>query len=161
MEKIFTKTPIGNLLIHGNGSGLSRIELVEQPPASYRASKSAYLLQAVSELDLYLHGELSNFSVPLYPDGPDFHRQVWKLLREVPYGQTTSYLDIAMQLGDRNKVRAVGQANAKNPIPIFIPCHRVIGLKGDLTGFAWGLDIKKKLLSIENPLVFGEQASLF
>ena len=82
-------------------------------------------------------------------------------MRQIPYGQTISYLDIATRLGDRNKVRAVGQANAKNPIPVFIPCHRVIGLNGDLTGFAWGVETKKKLLAIENPLVFGEQASLF
>lgn len=110
---------------------------------------SEVLKDAFEQLEEYLEGKRKEFDLPLNPKGTSFQQKVWSCLYKIPYGETRSYKDIAEQIGDINSCRAVGNANNKNPIPIFIPCHRVIGTNGDLVGYAGGLDLKQKLLQIE------------
>jgi len=110
---------------------------------------SDVLENAFNQLEEYLEGKRKEFDLPLNPKGTPFQQKVWSCLYKIPYGETKSYKDIAEQIGDINACRAVGNANNKNPIPILIPCHRVIGANGDLTGFGAGLDLKQKLLNIE------------
>jgi methylated-DNA-[protein]-cysteine S-methyltransferase len=105
--------------------------------------------EAVRQLEEYFAGERTTFDLPLAPRGDDFKQRVWALLREIPYGQTRSYGDLARQLGDVNLSQAVGFANGRNPIGIIVPCHRVIGSDGSLVGYAGGLDRKRFLLSLE------------
>jgi methylated-DNA-[protein]-cysteine S-methyltransferase len=112
----------------------------------------AVIREAHHELVAYLSGTLTRFSVPLAPDGTAFQVSVWNALRSIPYGETRSYLDIARLIGKPSSCRAVGMANNRNPVPIFIPCHRVIGADGSLTGYAGGLDLKRKLLALERGL---------
>lgn len=107
------------------------------------------LRRAVDELTEYFDGDRTTFDVPLAPTGTAFQRQAWDALVEIPFGETVSYGEQATMLGDRNKARAVGAANGKNPIPIIVPCHRVVGSNGHLTGFAGGLDAKAWLLDHE------------
>ena len=107
------------------------------------------IAQAFSQLEEYLIGKRKEFSLPLNPKGTPFQQKVWSALLSIPYGETRSYKDIAEQTGKPNSSRAVGMANHENPIPIFIPCHRVISSDGSLGGYSGGLDIKKQLLQIE------------
>ena len=107
------------------------------------------LKEAARQLKSYFAGELKEFSLPLEPSGTDFMKQVWAALCGIPYGKTATYGEIAERVGRPKAARAVGLANNRNPIPIFIPCHRVIGADGSLTGYAGGLDMKKKLLDLE------------
>lgn len=111
-----------------------------------------YLFNAFTQLREYFSGSLKKFDVPLDLNGSDFQIKVWNELKKIPYGKTKSYKTISEKLGDTKSIRAVGKANGQNPIPIIIPCHRVIGLNGKLTGYAGGLDVKEKLLEIEGSL---------
>ncbi|WP_341394470.1 methylated-DNA--[protein]-cysteine S-methyltransferase [Arthrobacter sp. G119Y2] len=120
---------------------------------------AAVLARAQVQLGEYFAGERREFDVPLAPAGNPFRQRVWALLQEIPYGQTRSYGDLARQLGDRNLAQAVGAANARNPVSIIIPCHRVVGAAGALTGYAGGLDRKHFLLGLEDPR--RAQAALF
>ena len=104
---------------------------------------------AADQLDAYFAGELTTFDLPLAPRGSDFQQRVWAALREIPYGQTESYGELAARIGSPGGARAVGLANGKNPIGIVIPCHRVVGSTGALTGYGGGLDRKKQLLDLE------------
>ncbi len=107
------------------------------------------LAETVRQLVQYFVGERTGFDIPLDPVGTDFQRQVWKVLSEIPYGETITYGEQANRLGDPNKARAVGAANGRNPIPIIVPCHRVVGANGSLTGFAGGIEHKAWLLNHE------------
>jgi len=109
----------------------------------------AVLDQAADQLDEYFAGSRVEFDLPLDPDGTAFQQDAWKALRTIPFGETISYGEQARRLGDKNKSRAVGAANGKNPIPIVVPCHRVVGSNGHLTGFAGGIEIKAWLLDHE------------
>ena len=104
---------------------------------------------AFLQIQEYLDGKRKFFNLPLSPDGTSFQKKVWQTLLLIPYGETTSYKDIAERIGNKKAYRAVGAANNKNPIPIIVPCHRVIGVNGKLVGYAGGLDIKLKLLNLE------------
>ena len=116
--------------------------------------KNTELLQEVKrQLEEYFSGRLQDFDLPLKPKGTDFQKQVWKALLTIPYGETKSYGDIAKQIGKEKAVRAVGGANHVNPISIVIPCHRVIGKNGNLTGYGGGLEVKEKLLELERKKV--------
>lgn len=116
----------------------------------------------IRELEAYFIGELHDFSTPVdLASGTDFYRKVWREVSLVPYGRTKSYMDIARALDNVGAIRAVGMANGKNPIPIIVPCHRIIGSDGSLTGYSGGLEMKQKLLMIENPQTFGIQNRLF
>lgn len=107
------------------------------------------LREAKAQLDAYFAGRLKDFSLPLAPAGTAFQKKIWGLLQEIPYGTTRTYGEIAVSAGDAKACRAVGMANNRNPLPILIPCHRVVGANGNLVGYGGGLDIKLKLLQLE------------
>lgn len=125
------------------------IKAVHFGRSEYETKLTPLISEAVNQLREYFKGDRKIFTVPLKPDGTDFQQKVWKTLTEIPYGQTISYGEIAEKIGKPGGARAVGNANNKNPIAIIIPCHRVIGANGSLTGYAAGLNIKKQLLSLE------------
>jgi methylated-DNA-[protein]-cysteine S-methyltransferase len=148
------KSPVGELLIAENSSGVLAIHFnkKEKPPANHSSWKCVNRLKTeiVKQLEEYFRGERFEFKVPLAPHGTTFQMRVWDGLQEIPYGETISYLDLAKRIGTPEAVRAVGAANGANPLPIVIPCHRVIGHNGKLVGYGGGLEIKKYLLSMES-----------
>ena len=150
-------TPIGLLEIKGSADGLSAVLFIETSATPTQIIPKV-LEDAVTQLQEYFAKKRSVFSLHLNPSGTDFQRRVWKELGTIPFGKTTSYLSMAQQLGDAKVIRAAASANGKNPIPIIIPCHRVIGSDGSLTGYAGGLHRKKWLLAHESPVT---QGSLF
>jgi methylated-DNA-[protein]-cysteine S-methyltransferase len=146
-------TPIGPLLLVGDGEGLVYIGLprhgiAQTPPDDAKPGKSR-LHAAARELDGYFAGTRQTFDVPLHPSGTPFQLEVWGALLAIPYGQTVSYADIARRIRRPRAVRAVGAANGANPLSIIVPCHRVIGSHGDLTGYGGGLPAKRWLLAHE------------
>lgn len=148
-----TPTPIGWLLLTGDDAGLRGIFF----PGSHRPAKVAKEWQradgpfreTISQLHAYFAGRLRRFDLPLAPEGTPFQREVWSALTDIPYGETVSYSELARRIGRPTAVRAVGAANGRNPLPIVVPCHRVIGADGSLTGFGGGLEIKRRLLELE------------
>jgi methylated-DNA-[protein]-cysteine S-methyltransferase len=146
-------SPLGLLLIAGDDSGLRHIMFPSevQPPFPNPAwhEDAAPLAETISQLESYFAGELESFTLPLAPHGTPFQMEVWRRLCDIPYGQTISYGELARRIGNPKASRAVGLANGSNPIPIVIPCHRVIGSNGKLTGYGGGLPIKEKLLALE------------
>jgi methylated-DNA-[protein]-cysteine S-methyltransferase len=147
------ESPLGEVLIAGDERGLYRIIFqggtgAIDPPAAWQRDDRA-LGDAVDQLNAYFAGELREFDLPLVPRGTDFQLQVWRALQVIPYGETRSYADLAVAIGRPTATRAVGAANGRNPLPIIIPCHRVIGASGELTGYHGGLHLKKGLLRIE------------
>ena len=132
--------------------GLSRITFLtnaESVRDQNRESDKRAFGELEQQLHAYFSGELENFTVPLSPEGTPFQQKVWSELLKIPYGETISYGELARRIGNPNASRAVGLANGSNPIPIIIPCHRVIGSDGKLTGYGGGLPIKEKLLALE------------
>ena len=123
----------------------------QEAAAAREAADLVVLARTRHQLQEYFAGDRREFDLPLAPAGNPFRQQVWALLQEIPYGETRSYGDLARQLGDRNLAQAVGSANARNPVSIIIPCHRVVGAAGALTGYAGGLDRKHFLLGLEDP----------
>jgi methylated-DNA-[protein]-cysteine S-methyltransferase len=145
-------TPIGPLRLAGDEEGLREIFFLDgkrpaAPPAGQRSREPFH--DVISELDEYFAGRLTRFHARLAPRGTPFQLGVWSLLRTIPYGKTTTYGEIARKLGQPNACRAVGAANGRNPIPVIIPCHRVVGADHSLTGFGGGLEIKRALLRLE------------
>ena len=150
MKLCFRQLPIGRIgIAEENGCITNLYFETDAVPQNVELCETAVIKEAFRQLDAYLAGELQEFSVPLAPCGTDFMRTVWKRLCEIPYGKTASYKEIAMAAGSPKAARAVGLANNRNPIPLFIPCHRIIGADGKLVGYRGGLDIKKILLEIE------------
>lgn len=149
----FTDSPIGRLLLAGDGAGLRRIDLPEgrrpQAPAPEWREERAPFGEALRQLEAYFAGRLRRFELPLAPEGTAFQRRVWEALCAIPYGETLSYGELARRLGKPGASRAVGLANGRNPLPIVVPCHRVVGSDGSLTGFGGGLPTKTKLLRLE------------
>lgn len=143
------ETPIGWLVIEGTKDYLTEISFLnlftEQKP-------NALTELAVSQFTAYFAGKRNHFNLPVKPDGTPFQKAVWQLVAKIPFGQTITYLDLANRYGDANAIRAVAAANGKNPLAILIPCHRVIGAKGALTGYAWGLEKKEWLLQHEGAI---------
>ncbi len=113
------------------------------------ANENNHIKELKKELKSYFSGNLKKFKVSTDPKGTEFQKSVWKSLKNIPYGETCTYKDIALKVGGANYSRAVGMANNKNPLPILVPCHRVVGASGDLVGYAFGLDVKKNLLELE------------
>ena len=151
---------LGLIEIMGSESHIKQVNFVEEKEVSLLERKEysnlpALVMECAYQLDAYFHKKLRNFDLPLSPDGTDFQKQVWNVLQTIPYGKTASYLDIALALGDKNKTRAVGSVNGKNPIAIIIPCHRIIGSNGALTGYAGGIWRKKLLLDMEKTMKQG------
>lgn len=153
MYYCFLETPIGELLLAGENGALSMIGFprgsMRREPEHDWIFNEQPLAEACSQLREYFAGERREFDLPLQLDGTEFQVSVLEALQEIPYGKTTSYGEIAKRIGRPKAVRAVGAANGRNPIPIVVPCHRVIGSTGDLTGFGGGLDTKEALLRLE------------
>lgn len=152
-------SPVGRLYLEASQMGLQRITLatgiVEDQP-------NALLIEVVAQLQAYFKGSLRTFDVDLdFQEASPFQQKVWTALTQIPFGKTISYLDLALKVGTEKHTRAVGLANGKNPIPIIVPCHRVIGSDGSLTGYALGLPMKRYLLNLENPWAFAIQTTLF
>lgn len=156
METAYIKTPLGIASITGDESGISVISISDEGQISTKIP--VLLKEAVAQLNDYFEGNRINFTFKLNPSGTEFQQKVWQGLLEIPFGKTVSYMDLSKKLGDVKAIRAVASANGKNPIWIVIPCHRVIGTDGSLTGYAGGLWRKKWLLEHENPTT---QQSLF
>lgn len=157
METTYLNSPIGTLEIKGDKFGLASVHFLGSEERSISAiSKS--LQPVIDQLQEYFEGTRTSFSLKLNPKGTSFQKKVWKQLAEIPFAKTASYQEIANRLGDPKVIRAAASANGKNPIAIIIPCHRVIGSDGSLTGYAGGLHRKKWLLDHECPV---KQQSLF
>ncbi len=158
-------TPIGGLLIAGDKNGLKEIYFQDgtdprrEPDPDWTEDAEA-LTEATTQLEAYFAGELRDFDLPLAPEGTAFQLSVWSALAEIPYGETVSYGELADRVGRPKAARAVGAANGKNPLPIVLPCHRVIGSTGKLVGFGGGLHLKQALLEGEHR-VSSSQGSLF
>ena len=152
----FYLSSLGPLEIIGSDEGITSLNFVENIPDGHSIPQS--LIIAIDQVSEYFSGKRKEFSLPLAPQGTEFQKQVWQELQHIPFGEKRSYLDIALKLGDKNLTRAVGSANGKNPIAIVIPCHRVIGGNGSLTGYAGGLWRKEWLLDFESPK---KQGNLF
>lgn len=152
----FIKTPLGIAKIVGDEEGISEISILEEGVVSKTIPKQ--LKEVVLQLKDYFSGIRTDFNFKLNPKGTDFQQKVWQELGNIPFGKTISYLDLAKKLGDPKVIRAAASANGKNPLWIVVPCHRVIGTDGSLTGYAGGLWRKKWLLEHENPT---NQQSLF
>lgn len=151
--KSYYHCPVGWLEISVSDKALRNIRFLETNPEDFPKKNNKVALKVIKELGEYFNHDRTDFTLPLDPGGTDFQRSVWKQLREIPYGQTTSYGKLAEHLGDPNKVRAVGRANGKNPIPIIIPCHRVIGKNGNLIGYGGGIVRKQLLLQHEGAVL--------
>lgn len=147
----FMDSPIGRLTIIADDQGLLGIRFPnnDAPLPTERIQSNIFIEQAIAQLLAYFDGSLKSFNLRLSLDGSDFQKAVWAQLQKVAFGATASYLDIAVAVGNPKASRAVGMANNKNRIPIVIPCHRIIGSDGSLTGFAGGLDTKRWLLAHE------------
>ncbi len=155
MESYILQTDIGNLEIKGAGDCICSIEYLDTPSEILTTEIPASLIPIVTQLKQYFKRERTQFDVKLAPEGTTFQKKVWKQLQTIPYGKTVSYQKMANELGDPKVIRAAASANGKNPISIVIPCHRVIGSNGSLTGYAGGLHRKKWLLELESPVTQG------
>lgn len=156
METAYIKTPIGYAELKGDENGLASITVFnDEKPLDIIPE---ILEEAVYQFNEYFEGTRTAFDLKLNPQGTDFQKKVWDALLQIPYGKTISYLELSKKIGDVKAIRAVASANGKNPLWIIVPCHRVIGSNGDLTGYAGGLHRKKWLIEHESPV---KQQSLF
>ena len=149
-------TPVGVLTLTASDTALTGVYFPTSrhgPAPEGAAETNEVLAAAARQLNEYFAGNRTTFDLRLAAEGSEFEQRVWGLLRAIPYGTTTSYGAIARRLGDAKLTRAVGAANGKNPIPIIVPCHRVVGAKGELTGFGGGIDRKRWLLEHEGALI--------
>lgn len=154
MNTLTVNSPIGPLQLVSNGSALIEIRFADRhrDAVDTATGKDPALDDGARQLDEYFAGRRHHFDLPLAAGGTAFQQQVWRALVAIPYGETRSYRDIAMHIGRIRAVRAVGAANGRNPLPIVVPCHRVVGSDGSLTGFAGGLALKRQLLELEGAL---------
>ncbi|MEO6177823.1 MAG: methylated-DNA--[protein]-cysteine S-methyltransferase [Flavobacterium circumlabens] len=155
-QTAYIESPLGITTIIGDEEGVSVISVTKEGELSTEIPE--VLQEAVQQLQEYFEGKRTDFTFKLNPKGTEFQQKVWKSLLEIPYGKTVSYMDQTKKLGDIKAIRAVASANGKNPLWIVVPCHRVIGTNGSLTGYAGGIWRKKWLLEHENPT---QQQSLF
>ena len=149
MIGVILDSPVGRLRVEADETVITSIHFHAKEPVS-GGRRTGVLADLESQLRLYFSGRLERFDVPFAPKGTPFQQDVWRELTMIPYGETRSYADIAKKIGRPDAVRAVGAANGQNPIPIVIPCHRVIGSNGKLTGFGGGLPAKRFLLALES-----------
>jgi len=158
METAYINSPLGITKIVGDENGVAVISVSDVGTNEVSKTIPEVLKEAVSQLEEYFDKKRTDFDFKLNPKGTEFQQKVWKSLLEIPYGKTISYMDQTKRLGDIKAIRAVASANGKNPLWIVVPCHRVIGTNGSLTGYAGGLSRKKWLIEHENPTT---QQSLF
>lgn len=157
MKEAYLDSPLGTLLIKGNQEGLVSVTFLDEKISQSEAIPKE-LQDVVSQLEHYFTGDLKDFNLKLNLQGTDFQKKVWLQLAKIPFGKTTSYLQMAKDLGDPKVIRAAATANGKNPIAIIVPCHRVIGSDHSMTGYAGGIWRKKWLLEHESPVT---QQTLF
>lgn len=155
-QTVFIQSPLGITKISGDENGITIISIIQEGEISKKIPKE--LKECVVKLQEYFDGKRTDFTFKLNPKGTEFQQKVWQGLLQIPFGKTMSYLELTKKLGDVKAIRAVASANGKNPLWIVVPCHRVIGTDGSLTGYAGGLWRKKWLLDHENPF---KQQSLF
>ncbi len=154
-------SPIGHIRIEGSENGICRVQLMVDEPVDTSADIPDYLRDCADQLKEYFAGTRKEFDLRLdFGDAPPFHQEVWKMVRLIPYGRVRTYADIAEIIDHHNAFRAVGHANGMNPLPIIVPCHRVIGKDGSLTGYYYGLEVKRWLLSHESPGQYMKQGDL-
>lgn len=162
LQQTYFNSPFGCIEIKGSELGISSVKLIKKESCPPPQDIPEVLRDCVQQLEEYFQRKRSVFELKLdFSGAPEFNFSVWQELLKVPYGHTISYLAIAKALNNPESVRAVGQANAHNPIAIIVPCHRCIASNGDLHGYYYGLDMKRRLLELENPMSFGQQGSLF
>lgn len=149
MDTCYIETPLGYAKIIGNQDGITSVSIVDTNEDTSESIPES-LLDCATQLKAYFNNQLKTFDLKLNPEGTDFQKKVWKQLEKIPFGKTISYLDLAKQLGDAKTIRAAASANGKNPLWIIVPCHRVIGTDGSLTGYAGGLHRKQWLLNHES-----------
>lgn len=156
----YLSSQLGPLEIQVTNLGLKSVQFVESIPSKTAySSKVGVYIQALKD---YCDGKLTRFSLPIDWTGiPPFHREVLKMVMTIPYGKTRTYKQLATVLGRPGAIRAVGQANGRNPLLIVVPCHRVLGTNGQLTGYAHGLEMKRRLLELENPKSYHQQIQMF
>jgi methylated-DNA-[protein]-cysteine S-methyltransferase len=146
----YFETSIGRMGLVENGKAVTNVFFrSEKAPPNTKKIATPLLQRSARQIEEYLNGQRTTFDLPLKPEGTEFQQSVWKALQTIPYGETRSYRDIAEQIGHHKACRAVGMANHRNPITIIIPCHRVIGADGSLTGYGGGLPLKQQLLNLE------------
>jgi methylated-DNA-[protein]-cysteine S-methyltransferase len=158
MNYCYLDTPIGKLLLAGDEQGLHRITFpakgkpneAAQPEPGWIESARGPLKEAARQLKEYFKGDRTEFDLPLSPEGTQFQKSVWQNLCGIPYGETISYGELARRVGNPKASRAVGAANGSNPLPIVVPCHRVIGSNRKMTGFGGGIPVKEALLALES-----------
>ena len=163
MKKVFSyDTPLGRIGIAEENSFITNLYFEEDIPFIENCTfgETAVLREAGRQMEEYFQGERREFRLRLLPEGTEFMRSVWEELSRIPYGETRSYKDIAQNIGSPLAFRAVGQANNRNPVPIFIPCHRVIGSKGQLVGYGGGLGRKEYLLKLEKSNILREYGGI-
>lgn len=158
MSVAYLQTPLGVTYIEGDADGIREVSILDDSPELLTDTIPPELRQAHQQLGEYFRGERNTFDLQLNPQGTDFQKRVWEELLKIPFGRTISYLELARRLGDEKSIRAAAAANGKNPIWLIVPCHRVIGSDGSLTGYAGGLWRKKWLIEYEKG---GLQGSLF
>ncbi|MBU6422065.1 MAG: methylated-DNA--[protein]-cysteine S-methyltransferase [Gammaproteobacteria bacterium] len=154
MYYCYLQTPVGQLLLAGGAQGLRHVDFQDgphpaKPEPDWQKDEKPFR-EVIKQLKEYFAGQRRSFDLPLAPEGTDFQLKVWRALRGIPFGATWSYGQLAKRIGKPKASRAVGAANGQNPIPIIVPCHRVIGADGSLTGFGGGLKIKQQLLELES-----------
>lgn len=147
VQQLLCESPIGPLTLSAEGNALAAVDFGDTRVSG--DASAPVLEQTAGELAEYFAGGRKTFDVPLAPEGTDFQKAVWAALQTIPYGETATYGEIAAKVGKPGAAIAVGQANSRNPIPILIPCHRVIGADGKMVGYAGGIHIKEALLAIE------------
>ena len=150
MEFWMFETPLGQMAVGEEDGALVRLWLPNQPTPRLMPHKTPLLERAQGQILEYFNGQRQVFDLPLSPVGTQFQQKVWKALRDIPYGRTECYGALAERIGCPGGARAVGTANHRNPLPILVPCHRVVGAKGQLAGYAGGLEMKRALLELEN-----------
>lgn len=159
--KTYYNSPIGRCVITGNMGRISSICL-EETSTDFAGQLPPFMAQCVQELEDYFHHGLEEFTVDLMLEqGTVFQQKIWAELLKIPYGRTTTYLKISETVSTKKAVRAVGGSVGANPFAIIVPCHRVVGTNGSLTGFAYGLEAKRWLLELEKSKLYGKQSSLF
>lgn len=158
MEEVFVQTPLGITAITGDAAGIVAVSVLNDDTVEPSRHIPEALADAVRQLEAYFAGTRQTFQLQLNPKGTDFQKSVWQELLNIPYGKTISYLELSRRLGDVKAIRAAAAANGQNPLWIVVPCHRVVGSDGSLTGYAGGLWRKKWLLEHESPY---KQQALF
>lgn len=154
---LLVETVIGRLGLVAEGDHLTELYFEHDSlPPDLPVRETELLVEARAQLLAYFSGERTTFDLPLAPMGTGFQRRVWQVLCGIPYGETVSYKEVARRVGNEKAARAVGRANNRNPLPIIIPCHRVIGASGALVGYGGGLEIKEKLLALEKEYLKGK-----